>query len=164
MKTLYLLRHAKSSWDDSSLPDRKRPLEARGERDAERMSKRWSHLAKKPDLIVSSPAERAFATAKVFAAALGYEIERVGVDDRLHGAGVGVLITIVEALDDKLKRVMLVGHNPGLAELAHRFDDGISQMPTCALAELRFDLESWAGIGQAKPVHTVFDSPRLSSK
>lgn len=164
MKTLYLLRHAKSSWDDSSLPERERPLEARGERDAEKMSKRWSHVNKKPDLIMSSPAERAFATAKVFAAALGYEIERVEFDDRLHGADVDALITIVEALDDKLKRVMLVGHNPGFAELAHHFDGNISQMPTCALAELRFDVKSWAAIGQAKPVHTVFDSPRLSSK
>jgi phosphohistidine phosphatase len=164
MKTLYLLRHAKSSRDDSSLPDRERPLEARGERDAEKMSKRWSHVTKKPDLIVSSPAARAVATAKVFAAALGYEITRVKVDDRLYGADVGTLVTIVEALDDKLKRVMLVGHNPGFAELAHHFDDEISQMPTCALAELRFDAASWVGIGQAKPERTVFDSPRLLSK
>jgi len=160
MKTLYLLRHAKSSWDNSSLPDRERPLEARGERDAERMSQRWSHVNKKPDLIVSSPAARAVATAKFFAAALGYEIKRVKVDDRLYGADVGTLVTIVEALDDKLKRVMLVGHNPGFAELAYHFDDEISQMPTCALAELRFDAKSWAGIGQTKPVRTAIDSPR----
>lgn len=163
MKTLYLLRHAKSSWDDSSLTDRERPLEPRGERDAEKMSKRWSHVDKKPDLIVSSPAVRAAATAKFFAKALGYEIERVKVDDRLYGADVGTLVAIVEALDDRLKRVMLVGHNPGFAELAHHFDDRISRMPTCALAELRFDAKSWAGIGQARPVRTVFDSPRLSS-
>lgn len=164
MKTLYLLRHAKSSWDDSSLTDRERPLEPRGERDAEKMSKRWSHVNKKPDLIVSSPAARAVATAKIFAAASGYEIKRVKVDDRLYGADAGTLVTVVESLDDKLERVMLVGHNPGFAELACHFDDKISRMPTCALAELRFDAKSWAGIGQAKPVRTGFDSPRLSSK
>lgn len=164
MKTLYLLRHAKSSWDDTSLPDRDRPLEARGERDAAKMSKRWSQQRAKPDLIMSSPAARALATAKVVVQGLDYRPKNIAVNDRLYAATVDTLIAVIEALDDKLDRVMLVGHNPGFAELAHHFDSGIIHMPTCALAEFRFDAVSWAGIGQARPARTIFDSPKQSSR
>jgi len=163
MKTLYLLRHAKSSWDDTSLPDRDRPLEARGERDATRMSRRWSPQHGKPDLIMSSPAVRALATAKVIAAGLEYKLRDITVDDRPYAATVDALIAVVEALDDKLARVMLVGHNPGFTELAHRFDSAITHMPTCAIAEFRFDANCWVDIGQARPAHTTFDSPKQSS-
>ena len=163
MKTLYLLRHAKSSWDDTSLPDRDRPLEARGERDAAKMGKRWSPQYGKPDLIVSSPAVRALETAKVLAAGLDYKIKRILVNERLYAATVDGLIAFIESLDDMLERVMLVGHNPGFAELAHHFDSGITHMPTCALAEFRFDAKSWSGIGQSRPARTIFDSPKQSS-
>ncbi|MDP1902378.1 MAG: histidine phosphatase family protein [Rubrivivax sp.] len=163
MKTLYLLRHAKSSWDETSLPDRDRPLEARGERDAVKMSKRWSQQHRKPDLIVSSPAVRALATAKVVAEGIEYKLKNIAVNDRLYAATVDALMTVIEALDDKLERVMLVGHNPGFTELAHHFDSGITHMPTCALAEFRFDAKSWSGIGQARPARTIFDSPKQSS-
>lgn len=163
MKTLYLLRHAKSSWDDASLPDRDRPLEARGERDAARMSKRWSQGNKKPDLIMSSPAARSTTTAKVFAHDLDYKTRNIWIDDRLYDATEASLIAVIEALDDKLDRVMLVGHNPGLAELAHHFDSGITHMPTCALAECRFEAMSWVGIGRTRPARTIFDSPKQSS-
>jgi phosphohistidine phosphatase len=163
MKTLYLLRHAKSSWDDTSWLDRDRPLAARGERDAMRMSKRWSPRHRKPDLILSSPAVRALATAKLIAAGLEYKLKDITVDDRLYAAAVDDLIAVVEALDDKVARVMLVGHNPGFTELARHFDSAITHMPTCTMAEFRFDAKSWAGIGQARPVHTILDSPKHSS-
>ncbi|HYN62387.1 MAG TPA: histidine phosphatase family protein [Rubrivivax sp.] len=163
MKTLYLLRHAKSSWDDTSWLDRDRPLSARGERDAMRMSKRWSPRHGKPDLILSSPAVRALATAKPIAAGLEYKLKDITVDDRLYAAAVDDLIAVVEALDDKVARVMLVGHNPGFTDLAHHFDSAITHMPACAMAEFRFDAKSWAGIGQARPVHTILDSPKHSS-
>jgi phosphohistidine phosphatase len=163
MKTLYLLRHAKSSWDDTSLPDSERPLEPRGERDAAKMSKRWSQRHAKPDLIMSSPAARALATANVVAQGLDYKTKNIAVDDRLYAATVDALLAVVEALDDRLDRVMLVGHNPGFTALAHHFDSTIRHMPTCALAEFRFEADSWAGIGQARPVHTIFDSPKRPS-
>ena|SRR5450631_1732868 len=163
MKTLYLLRHAKSSWDDTSLPDRERPLEPRGERDAAKMSKRWSQLHAKPDLIMSSPAVRALATAKLVVQGLDYKTKKIAVEDRLYAATQDTLIAVIEGLDDKLGRVMLVGHNPGFTELAHHFDSEITHMPTCALAEFRFEADSWAGIGQARPWRTIFDSPKQSS-
>jgi phosphohistidine phosphatase len=160
MKTLYLLRHAKSSRADTSLPDRERPLEPRGERDATKMGRRWSQRHVKPDLIMSSPAVRALATAQVVAQGLEYNTQQITVDDRLYAATEDALIAVIEALDDTLDRVMLVGHNPGFTALAHHFDGEITHLPTCALAEFRFAAESWTGIGQARPVHSTFDSPK----
>ncbi len=163
MKTLYLLRHAKSSWDDASLSDRDRPLDARGERDAARMSKRWSQRIEQPDLILSSPAARAFATAKIVARGLDYKTKDIAIDERLYAATEVNLLAVIEALDNKLDRVMLVGHNPGFVELAHHFDSGVTHMPTCALVEFRFEARSWAGIGRARPSRTIVDSPKLPS-
>ena len=160
MKTLYLLRHAKSRWDDPALPDRDRPLEARGERDAAKMGKHFLQANRKPDLILSSPATRAMVTAKVIAKSLNYKVSNISIDDRLYAATKASLIAVIETLGDTLDRVMLVGHNPGLAELAHHFDSSVRLMPTCALAEFRFESASWAGLGQVRPVHTAFDSPK----
>jgi phosphohistidine phosphatase len=164
MKTLFLLRHAKSSWDDTSLPDRERPLEPRGERNAAKMSRRWSQRHAKPDLIMSSPAARALATANVVAQGQDYKTKNIAVDDRLYAATVHALLAVIQALDDRLDRVMRVGHNPaGFMELAHHFSSEITHMSTCALAELKFEADSWGGIGQAKPSRTILDLPKRSS-
>jgi phosphohistidine phosphatase len=160
MKTLLLMRHAKSSWEDTRWPDRDRPLDARGEHDVAKMGKRLSHRAAKPDLILSSPAVRAFETAKAIAEKLDYRVRDIVVVDRLYAASAEALIAVIEALDDKLDCVMLVGHNPELTDLAHHFSSDITHMPTCAVAVLTFDAKAWRGIGQARPVKAVFDSPR----
>lgn len=163
MKTLFLIRHAKSSWDHTTLPDRDRPLEARGERDVAKMSKRLSQRHATPDLIMSSPAVRALATAKAIAKGLGYKLKGVVVNDRLYAATADALIAVIEELDDKLERVMLVGHNPEFTALAHHFCSEIAHMPTCAIAEFTFEANTWAGIGQDKPVRADFDSPKQTS-
>lgn len=162
MKTLYLVRHAKSSWDDPALPDRDRPLDARGERDVAKMSKRWAHRCSKPDLILSSPAARALATAKVIAKDFDCKPKRIVVDERLYAATANALLAVIEALDDELECVMLVGHNPGLADLAQQFSSEMAHMPTCAIAEFAFDTKTWSGIGQIEPARTAFDSPKAS--
>src|SRR5213593_2985207 len=103
MKTLFLVRHAKSSRDDPTLPDRERPLDARGRRDAPRMGK---HLAKrdvKPDSIVSSPALRALTTAQLIADEIGYERRHIVVDDRLYASSADDLLVVIRALDKKLE-------------------------------------------------------------
>jgi len=160
MKTLCLVRHAKSSWEDSTLYDRERPLDARGERDVAKMSKRWPRRHSKPDLILSSPAVRALATATALAEGLGHKHNRIMVDDRLYAASESALIAIIEALEDKLERVMVVGHNPGLANLARHFSSEIIGMPTCAIAEFTFDVKRWSGVGRAKPARSAFDTPK----
>lgn len=160
MKTLYLVRHAKSSRDDAALPDRDRPLEPRGERDATKMGNRWSHQHERPDLILSSPATRALATAQLIAERFNYKVGNIVVDDRLYAATRDTLTAVIEGLGDTLERVMLVGHNPGLTALARHFSSEIAHMPTCALAEFRFDATSWPGIGRTRPTSVAFDSPK----
>jgi phosphohistidine phosphatase len=160
MKTLILVRHAKSSRDDPTLPDRQRPLEARGERDAATMSKRLSRRHAKPELIVSSPAVRALATAKLIAKGLDCKREAIVANDRLYTATATAVIEVIEQLDDTLERVMLVGHNPEFADLAHHFTSTIADMPTCAVVTFTFDVQTWSGIARAKPVAVDFDSPK----
>jgi phosphohistidine phosphatase len=162
MKTLFLLRHAKSSWDDTALPDKDRPLNDRGRRDAPEMGERLAKRDVKPDLILSSPAVRALETAEIIARKLDYRRKDIVVDDRLYAVAADDLLDVIHKLDDKLKRVMLFGHNPELTELAHRLSNKITDMPTCAVAEFAFDAKSWSSIGKGKPARVTLDYPKKS--
>jgi phosphohistidine phosphatase len=135
MKTLFLVRHAKSSWDDPALADKDRPLGARGKRDATKMGKRLAKREVKPDLILSSPAKRALSTAEIIADKLEYQLENIVVDSRLYSGAADDLFSVIRTLDDKLHGVMLFGHNPELTELAHRLSRQITRLPTCAVAD-----------------------------
>ena len=159
-RTLFLIRHAKSDWDGVALPDKERPLADRGKRDAPMMGKRLAKHHVKPDLIVSSPARRALSTAEIIANELDYSVKDIVVDDRLYATEAEILLRIICGLSDKLKCVMLFGHNPELSDLAHRLSNDIPLMPTCAAAEFTFDSKSWATIGALKPVKVALDYPK----
>jgi len=160
MKTLFLVRHAKSSRDDTALPDRDRPLADRGKRDVAKMGKRLAERDVKPDLIMSSPAVRALATAEVIATSLGCKRKDIVVTDRLYAGNADDLLDLIQALGDKFEHVMLVGHNPELTELAHRLSGEITDLPTCAIAEFTFDAKSWPDIGRAEPTQVALDYPK----
>jgi phosphohistidine phosphatase len=160
MRTLLLVRHAKSSRDDPSLADRERPLNNRGMRDAPKIAKRLAKYDLKPDLILSSPAVRALATAQLMADEFDYKAKDIVVDDRLYASAPATLLKVIRELGDKPKRVMLVGHNPELAELAHRLSDSITDMPTCAVAEFTFDMGSWSDLGTQEPAKVKLQSPK----
>ena len=162
MKTLFLIRHAKSSWGDTALPDKDRPLNDRGRRDAPKMGERLAKRDVKPDLILSSPAMRALTTAEIIAKKLDYRRKDIVVDDRLYAVGADELLDVIHKLGDKLERVMLFGHNPELTELAHRLSSKITHMPTCAVAEFTFDAKSWSKIGKVKPANVTLDYPKKS--
>jgi phosphohistidine phosphatase len=162
MKTLFLIRHAKSSWDDTALPDKDRPLNARGKRDAPKMGERLAKRDVKPDLILSSPAMRALTTAEIVAKKLGYKLKEIVVDDRLYAVEADDLLDVIHKLDDKLERVMLFGHNPELTELGHRLSRAITHMPTCAVAAFTFDARLWSNVGKVKPAKVALDYPKKS--
>ncbi|HEV8258568.1 MAG TPA: phosphohistidine phosphatase SixA, partial [Casimicrobiaceae bacterium] len=147
MKKLFLVRHAKSSRDDPALADKDRPLNDRGKRDAPKMGKRLAKRRVKPDLILSSPAVRALKTAEIIAKKLDYKRKNILVDDRLYAVEAGELLEVIRKLGDQVERVMLIGHNPELTELAHRLSSKITHMPTCAVAEFTFDAKTWSRIG-----------------
>ena len=159
MKTLFLVRHAKSSKDDPTLADRDRPLADRGLKEAPKMGKRLAKRHVRPDLLVSSPALRALTTAHLIADELGYARKDIVVDDRLYASSANGLLAVIHALDQKLDRVMLFGHNPEFTDLAHRLSSGIVDMPTSAVAEFSFDTTAWSEVGEAEPVNAVLDCP-----
>jgi phosphohistidine phosphatase len=160
MKTLFLVRHAKSSRDDPSLTDRDRPLDDRGMRDAPNMGKRLAKRDVKPDLLVSSPALRALTTAHLIAEEVGYKRKAIVVDDRLYASNADDLLAVIRALDKKLNSVMLFGHNPEFTDLAHRLSSEIIDMPTSAVAKFNFDTKAWSDVGEVQPAKVALDYPK----
>jgi phosphohistidine phosphatase len=145
MKTLLLLRHAKSSWGDSSAPDFERPLAARGIADAPRIGHALQQRGPLPDLIMSSPALRATQTIEAVVKAAGLPVSPQ-FDQNIYGASSAELLKIVRRLPDTSSRVMLVGHNPTFSELVSRLTDTSQDMPTAALACVEFQIDRWADV------------------
>jgi len=142
MKTVWLLRHAKSSWDDDMLPDHDRPLAPRGHKAARRMRRWISDNGVRPELVLCSPALRARATLDLVLPALG--TPRVEVDAAVYLASAASLLGCLRAAPPDAGRVLIVGHNPGLHDLACLLaPPGPDAFPTGALAELRLDVDAW---------------------
>jgi phosphohistidine phosphatase len=160
MKTLMLLRHAKSSWKVTALADKDRPLTRRGRRDARKLGKRLAKRNVRIDAIVSSPAARARSTARRFAKRFGFKTKQIQIDDRLYGATARGLLAVIRNFDDKLRNVMLVGHNPELSVLAKRFAPATDSLSTCALAAFRLDCHSWSTIDDASLVDATLVEPK----
>lgn len=162
MKTLVLIRHAKSSWNDASLADRDRPLNPRGERDAPEMGRRLAATGDAPDLVVSSPAVRALTTARAIAEAVGYPVKKIGENERLYGAGRTQLLQEIRGLDDRFQRVFLFSHNPGLTDLVNALSEEarIDNVPTCGVVEFRVDADRWANVGPGTVQRIGFDYPK----
>lgn len=145
MKQLLLLRHAKSSWEEPGVEDFNRPLAPRGERDAPRIGVFLAETESMPDLIVSSPAERAKATTKRVAKAAEYAGD-LRFDERIYMAGSSDLLEVVRGLPDNAQRVMLVGHNPGFEDLATLLSGGFVRLTTAALACIELGAERWQDV------------------
>lgn len=160
MKTLSLIRHASSGWDEMSLSDRARPVDPRGERDLAQMARICSKLQDRPDLIVSSPAVRALTTARAIAEGFGRRVDSIRIDDRVYAGSARALLDIVGRLDDSLDHVAIVGHNPELLELGQHLATGISNLPTCSMATLVFDCHSWSVVPRLKATSVTAEAPR----
>ncbi len=144
MKTLTLLRHAKSSWKDTTLADRDRPLNKRGEKDAPRMGRRIDAAGVRPSLIVSSPAVRAWRTAAIVAKALDYPQEFLQRENDLYLASLDELLDVVMQTDEGFNNLMVVGHNPGLTDFANFLQPGLTgNLPTAGVVTVTVDQDSW---------------------
>jgi phosphohistidine phosphatase len=142
MKSLLILRHAKSSWKHPELTDHDRPLNKRGKRDAPRMGEilRSEHLI--PEAIISSTAARAHATAETVAKASGYK-GKIALNRSLYAAGPEAYFKVLHGLSNESVRVLVVGHNPGLEELLENFTGEAQIMRTCTLAHVKFSMDCW---------------------
>jgi phosphohistidine phosphatase len=142
MKQLLVLRHAKSSWKDSTLTDFNRPLNERGKRDAPRMGKLLSQLDLTPDLIITSAAVRAKLTAEAVADNCGYDGDILATPDLYMGMPEDY-ITVLKQIEDVYTRIMIVGHNPGIEDFVEDLTDQWHRMPTAALAYIKLDIKNW---------------------
>jgi len=146
MLELILIRHAKSSWSDSGLPDFERPLNERGERDAPRMGRRLAELDIKFDLVLSSPALRAITTAQLIARETGCPEADIRAVDDFYNADADTLLAEVQRIDARHRHVALVAHNPGISWLYRLLAGESVDMPTCAVAVVRFDVDDWQAV------------------
>lgn len=145
MKTLYLLRHAKSSWDDPSLKDFDRPLNHRGQKAAPKMGAFMRKKKVKPDVVISSPAVRASQTTELVREGAGMTTP-VRFEAEIYEATPQPLLTIVRGIDDQMNSAMLVGHNPGFEELLAALTGESKRMPTAALACIELDVQRWSEV------------------
>jgi phosphohistidine phosphatase len=149
MRTLYLLRHAKSSWKDANLPDFDRPLSGRGRKASETVGLFLKEKEITFDLVVSSPAVRARQTIESVLRSAKQRPE-LRFDERIYEATVGRLLEIVSQLENEHKTVLLVGHNPGMQELLSLLTGQSEEYPTAALTKIAFKNLKWVEVGNKK--------------
>lgn len=164
MKELLIVRHGKSSWDDSGVADHERPLAPRGEKAVPLMGERLRARGVVPDRLVSSDAERARHTAELLAEALPLAADAVVLDERVYHAEADDCLALIRELPDECACVGLVGHNPTLQELAeHLVDLRVAKFPTAAIVHARFDVDRWADVAPGNATLVDFDYPKKAS-
>lgn len=165
MKTLLILRHAKSSWDDPDLSDFDRPLNDRGLRTAPFMGELMRRKRLTPSIIVSSPAARASSTAELVKGAAGIATN-IRYDDRIYEASPENLRHVVSEIDNNIDSAMIVGHNPGIEGFIRYLTGQLEPMPTAALAVISLNIDEWQqvndGSGTLKGLYRPKDEMRSS--
>jgi phosphohistidine phosphatase len=157
MKTLYLIRHAKSSWKEG-VKDFERGLNKRGKNDILFMPQKVEKNCKRPDVIISSSAKRAKLTAQALMQHFDCNLQ---LTDAIYECTLGALVQIVENLDDRYDTVYLVGHNPSLNALAHRFiPEFLQNIPTFGVFGLEFSVDRWSEASAQNAHNVVFDFPK----
>jgi len=160
-KTLILVRHAKSSWKDTKLNDIQRPLNKRGNKDAPKMGKFMAEHNIQPEVIFSSPGLRALTTARLISVKIGIKPSDIIVDDNIYTFNSEELLNAINALNNKYKKVMIVGHNPAITDLVNYLSGSkIDNVPTCGVAVLRFSINSWKKVSKNKAKLDSFDYPK----
>jgi phosphohistidine phosphatase len=161
MKTLFLIRHAKSSWDDSTIDDHERPLNQRGKDNTPIMANRLHQLGIKPDALFSSTAKRAVTTAQKFADQLDFPQPKISYDPDLYLASAGMLQDMISKIENSLNIVLIFGHNPGLTLLVSQvWGLPINNIPTCGIVSLKFGSSTWEGASSQLPSGATFDFPK----
>ncbi len=161
MKTLYLVRHAKSSWKFPELDDFERPLNKRGKRDAPAMGHFLKDKDIMPDIIISSPAVRASMTTRIISDILSYPLSRVKYSDKIYEADTASLLKVVSGVDNKYNSTMLVGHNPGMTYFANMLASArIDNIPTCGIICTELDISSWQEILENCGTFKFFKFPK----
>lgn len=161
MKKLFVVRHAKSSWDYPELSDFDRPLNKRGKNNAPEMGKRLALKGVLPELLISSPAKRAAATAKRIALEIGYNVNDIKKEPLFYHGSRKDIVSVIRSVEDDVNTLMIFGHNPDLTSLVNRLSGSdIYNIPTCGVAEIDFDISSWKNIEEFSGSLSSFDYPK----
>ncbi|MGB0523229.1 MAG: SixA phosphatase family protein [Flammeovirgaceae bacterium] len=161
MKTIYLVRHAKSSWKNPNLRDFDRPLNKRGKRDAPFMGMKLKERGLMPDAIISSPAARAKKTAQTIAEKLGFPWGEIEYLERVYDADEEDLLDIIRHQSNKAQTIMLFGHNPEFTWLSNELSKSyIENIPTTGMVRIDFEVDRWKEIAYGKGKLIFFDYPK----
>jgi len=165
MKTLYLIRHAKSSWSDPDLDDFERPLNKRGRRDLMFLGERLAELKVEPDVVLSSPATRAAVTARFIADAIHYPATGIRYREAAYLAGIDGLLQVTVELEDAVNTAVIVGHNPALTEFAtYLRGREVEDIRTCGLFGAELSIPSWDRLNQGCGEMKCFEFPKKGNK
>lgn len=166
MKTLYLIRHAKSSWKDDKQRDFDRPLNKRGKRDAPLMAEVLKKIEFKQELLlISSPAKRTQITAKIMAEQILYPLEMILYEEDLYHADVPVLLHKIRTQSDDFQTIILFGHNPSLTDFSNRLcKKSIENIPTTGIVCINFETDCWHKIDKKISEFVFFDYPKKHLK
>ncbi len=160
-KELFVLRHAKSSWDEPNVDDVDRALTSRGINDAHSIANRQKKLLKEVDLILTSHANRATHTATIIAEVIGYSFDKIKISASLYETSEGELMSLIKSLPNELARVLIVGHNPTFTYFVNRFlKDPIDNIPTAGIVGLSFNSVSWRDISRDNLQSSFFEYPK----
>jgi phosphohistidine phosphatase len=160
-RTLFIVRHAKSDWNIEELSDIDRSLKHRGIRAAYEMARRIKIDRQLPDIIISSPANRALHTAVIFTRVFEFKFSKLKVDSRLYQTGVGAIKKLIAEQADSVGRLMIFGHNPDFSDLATMLSgNSYIELPTCGVCKLVFQADKWSDISKNCLISNSIDFPK----
>ncbi|MEI6865862.1 histidine phosphatase family protein [Flavicella sp.] len=159
MKTVYIVRHAKSSWEYSGINDIDRPLKKRGIKDSYLVAKALVQKIDKPDVFITSSATRALSTGVIFSNIFGYPLSNLQIKKSLYSFSDGYLVKTIKALDNEFDSAIIFSHDHGINDFVNKYGDVfIPHVPTCGVIAIQFDINHWKSIKKGK---TIFqESPK----
>jgi len=162
MKTIYLIRHAKSSWSDFDSLDFDRKLNRRGKHDAPLMGNMLKELDFTPDLILASPSKRTTLTGKLICKNINYSFDQIQFERNIYDASLADLIQLINNIPSQHETVALIGHNPGITFLSNYLtDDFISNIPTCGIVKIELEIEDWNEVIKGIGIKKYFIYPKM---
>lgn len=164
MKTLYIVRHAKSSWDFPDLPDVGRPLLEKGISNTNKIIKELNEKGVKIDMLVSSHAKRAFETAKLIAKGIFFPVEKIEVSRNIYQVNRDEIFNVIFSQNDEMDSLMIVGHNPTLTQFANIFlEEQIDLLPTSGIVSIDFETDKWIDVIKANHKMNFILFPKMLS-
>lgn len=161
MKTLFLIRHAKSDWSNPSLKDFERSLNPRGERVAPKMGRELLSRNVSPDIVYSSPSKRTRQTASYICEGINYNEESILFKEEIYEASTGALLRLINSISDDNKTAMVIGHNPSMTYLAEYLTDEIlNNIPTCGVLKINFEIDSWKFVSKSTGILEWYTYPK----